>query len=102
MQKFKKLAKTGDWPTGSERRANLGGPDFNCSRIKLISLQLLLSKTEKIEFRGGKEITSKINELQLIGKTYFLYYNRRFNIVIFIYQNIEEKPSNFSFEFFLR
>ena len=25
-----------------------------------------------------------------------------FNIVIFIYQNIEEKPANFSFEFFYR
>ena len=75
-----------------------------------------------MEFRGGREITSnthtkkkkrkkkakinekklKMNELQLIGEIYFLYYNRCFNIVIFIYQNIEEKPANFSFEFFLR
>ena len=62
------------------------------------------------EFMGGREITSntqkkgkklKNNELQLIGKTYFLYYDRHFNIVIFIYKNIEVKAANFSFEFFL-
>ena len=84
--------------------------------MKLILLQLLQSKTEQIELRGvthktrvthtkkkqKKKKIKKINELQLIGETHFLYYNRRFNIVIFIYQNIEEKPANFSFEFFLR
>ena len=75
-------------------------------------------------FRGGREITSnthktkrkkksrkmndkkkkekKMNELQLIGETYFLYYDRRFNKVVFIYQNIEGQPANFLFEFFLR
>ena len=46
-------------------------------------LQLLQSKTKQLDFRGGREITSntqnkrekksKINELQLIGETYFLY-----------------------------
>ena len=43
---------------------------------------------------------NKLNVLQLIGKTYFLYYDRCVNIVIFIYQNIEEQPAYFSFEFF--
>ena len=76
-------------------------------------LQLLQSKTEQIEFKGGREITRNtpkkvetlmkinINELQIIGETYVLYYNRCYNIVIFIYQNIEKKLAKFSFEFFL-
>ena len=49
-----------------------------------------------------KKKEKKMNELQLIGETYFLYYDRRFNKVVFIYQNIEGQPANFLFEFFLR
>ena len=62
IQKFKNLAKIESDPQVA--RANLGGPTYSCLRIKLISLQLLQSNTEQIEFRGGKVITSKINEKQ--------------------------------------
>ena len=42
-----------------------------------------MSNTQKEKKKGRK-----INELQLIGETYFLYDDRRFNIVISIYQTM--------------
>ena len=64
FSKIQKFSKNRDWPAGSESLSRQARLKQHCLRVKLILLQLLQSKTEQIEFRSGKEITSKINEKQ--------------------------------------
>ena len=60
--------------------------------MKLILLQLLQSKTEQIEFRGGKEITSKlINEKQKLKKPFKLCLTIQLLAIVFFFLPMQMK-----------
>ena len=62
--------------------------------MKLILLQLLQSKTEQIEFRAGKEITSKlINEKQKLKKAVKLCLTIQLLAIVFFFTNADENTN---------